>query len=103
MGALLNPVNRTKEKIKWGLVIHTVVLFSLTTIGAAVTFDILSLCYTEGREFPGSHAYPPGPYGYRDIFYSKAINSVPGIAFELGQWLGDRFLVGSVSESATWV
>jgi hypothetical protein len=104
MGALLNPVNRTKGGIKWALVVHTVLMFSLFTIDVGTSLDVQSISYIEKREFPGVRGeVPPGPFGYQEVIYSKAISTVPNIVFQLNQWLADGFLVRSVSTSATWV
>lgn len=99
MGALLNPVNRTKGDVKWGLVVHTVAMLLLVTIDVAMSLDLQSISYIENREFPGIRGKIfPGPYGYQDLVCSKAINTVPSIMFQLNQWLADGLLVRYVSK-----
>lgn len=95
MTALLNPVYRRGEQIKWGLVSYTVVMFSLATILTAMNLHILSICFIDNREFyhPDSRGLHPGPYGYFESVYYKAINIVPNTAFCLNNWLADGLLV----------
>lgn len=91
IGALLNPVNRAKRGVKWGLVVHTAAMFSVLTLGGALAFDSLSLCYIDDRDFYGG-AYP-GPNGYRWHLYTMAITIVPSVMFYLNTFLADGFLV----------
>jgi hypothetical protein len=92
--ALLNPTNRrTKEGIKWGLVAHTTVTFSFVTIANAMNFHLLSVCYTDNREFTGVDGvawYSPDPLGLGSSSgYPKAIGVVPGVMLLLNNWLAD--------------
>lgn len=93
MGALLNPVNRTRG-IKWALVAHTAAMFSFVTIYTAINLDIQSISYIDNREFPGVDSIPwPGPVGYQTLITSKAISVVPTIVFVLNTWLADGLLL----------
>lgn len=97
MTALLN---RPKGGIKWGLVAHTVAMFSFATINSAMTLDIQSISYIDNREFSGGdYVSLPGPFGYQFFIFSEAINGVPNIMFFLNQWLADGLLVSSVPKS----
>ena len=49
MGAMLDPANRTRGGIKWGLVAHTVVMFSLVTTFTAIELNSQSLAYVDIR------------------------------------------------------
>ena len=95
---LLDPVNRTKGSIKWGLVAHTLAMFSLLTIAVAAHLSRQSISYIDNREFPGQDVYPPGPFGYQ-YFTNSVANVISGVAFPLNQWLVDGFLV---SQFQTW-
>ena len=95
MGAPFNPANRTKGGIRWGLVAHTVAMFSFVTISTAMNLDIQSFSYIDNREFPGNGGMPPGPLGYQFLIHSKATSVVPSIMFILNQWLADGLLVSS--------
>jgi hypothetical protein len=98
MGALLNPANCTGGSIKWGLVVHTATMFSFVTVYTATALDILSICYIDGREFPGGgEVLPPGPLGYRFSIYPKPLAIVPNVLFLLNNWLADGLLVSSES------
>ena len=99
VGALLNPVGRTKAKgdIKWGLVAHTVAMFSFTTIYTAMNLDIQSVSSVDKREFPDDDASPPGPLGYQFFINSNAITIAPDILIFLNGWLADGLLVSPVS------
>ena len=94
MTALLNPVNRRGEGIKWGLVSYTVVMFSVVTVYTAMNLHMVSISFIDNREFPGAMGdVHPGPYGYFVSIYYKAISVVPNAAFCLNNWLADGLLV----------
>lgn len=97
MTALLNPIYRRGESIKWALVSYTVVMFSLATVVTAMNLHIESISHIDNRNFPGAtdEEYP-GPSGYINSIYLKAINVVPNVAFVGSGWLADGFLVSSL-------
>ena len=97
MTALLGPVYRKGEGIKWGLVSYTVIMFSLATLLTGMDINILSIAHIDNRNFPGVKGkYPPGPYGYFMSIYYKPINLIPTTAFVLVNWLADGLLVSSI-------
>ena len=101
MDKLLNPVHRRMEGIRWGLVAHTVAMFSAVTVYTAMSLNILSDCYIDNREFPGvDGVLPPGPSGYRFLIYSGVISLVPNVMFLLNNWLADGLLVSLVANSS---
>lgn len=91
--ALLDPANRTKGNIKWGLVIHTVAMFLVLTLSTALDLEIKSILYIDDREFPGSEEFLPGPLGYYDVIAVRAINTAVNAMFPLNQWLADGLLL----------
>ena len=94
MVALFNPVHRGGERIKWGLVSYTVVLFLLATVFTAMDLDVLSISYIDNREFPGIEGVaPPGPFGYQWFLSPDALSIVPTAAFTLSNLLADGLLV----------
>ena len=93
MTALLNPFNRTKDGVKWGLVLHTTTMFSLATVFTGITLHIQSISFINSREFTGDTLLPPGPLGYQVLIYSKPIGIAPSTVFLLNQWLADGLLV----------
>lgn len=95
MGALCSPANGMRGGIKWGLVAHTLAMFSLVTISVAMNCDIQSISYIEDRKFPGNAGGrpTPGPLGYQSFIYAKAISVVPNVAFQLNNWLADGLLL----------
>ena len=95
MGALLNPVDRTRgTPTKWGLVAHTVIMFSLTTVYTGMGLDIQSVCYINNREFHLENwPFPPGPDGYWILLYQSALAVVPNTLFLVNSWLADGILV----------
>jgi len=100
MGALFNPVYRRGERIKWGLVSYTTVMFSLATILTAMNLHILSISFIDNREFSNADGgLHPGPYGYYEFIYYKAIGIVPNVAFCLNNWLADGLLVSSLFDA----
>ena len=102
VGALLNPINRTREGVRWGLIAYTAATVLFVTIFTVTTLCMQSLSYIEDREFFNTNDFlPPGPLGYFGFSYSDAINVVPNIMFYLNTWLINGLLVSLVSESAT--
>jgi len=96
MTALLNPVHRRGEGIKWGLVSYTVVMFSLATVDTAMNLNTESISHIDNRNFPGAAGVaPPGPIGYFESISLKAVNIVPNVAYVVSNWLADGFLVSS--------
>jgi len=102
MGALINPANRRRQGIKWGLVSYTAIMFSFVTIFTAMNLNIQSISYIDNREFPGvGDVLPPGPLGYQWFLYSDALTIVPNLMFLLNNWLADGLLVGSLFNSTS--
>jgi hypothetical protein len=103
MIALLNPVNRARGGIKWGLVIHTVLMFCIVTIATGMGLNSQAVAYIDYREYPGNEelppGIPPGPSGYKVFTFAKAISLVPNITFYVNQWLADGLLVSSMPDS----
>ena len=94
MSALLNPANRARGNVKWGLVAHAVAMFSFATVYTAFTLNIQSISYIDNRQFPGvGNVLPPGPVGYQFFIYSKPMGIVPNVMFLLDTWLADALLV----------
>lgn len=104
MSALLNPINRRTRAVKWGLVVHTGIMFVLVTICCALAIDYQRVSYVDNRGFPGvDGVLPSGPLGYEPLTYADAINFAPGLLFLLNQWLADGFLVSSMQCSVAQV
>ena len=100
MVALSNPVHRKGERIKWGLISYTVVMFSITTIQTAVNLHVLSISYIDNRDFPGTKdVLSPGPYGYRLSIAPEALFVMPIVLFFLNNWLADGLLVSSLLDA----
>jgi hypothetical protein len=99
MVALLGTVDQPRGKIRWGLVAHSVAMFSFATIYTATTLDTQSISYVENREFPGADGWSPGSLGYQFFIYWKAITVVPSVMFAFNQWLADGLLVSSAFDS----
>ena len=101
MAALFSPVHRGGERIKWGLVSYTAVMFSLATVFTAMNLDIQSNSYINNREFPGAEGVvPPGPFGYQWFISTEVLSIVPNIIFTLNNWLADGLLVSSLFDIA---
>ena len=99
MGTLLDPVNRTRGGIKWGLVAHTVATFVFVTIYTAITLNIQSISFIDNRDFPGTTtdvAIPPGPVGYQWFIHFEAITIVTSAMLIMNTWLADGLLVSAV-------
>jgi hypothetical protein len=101
MNGLLAPGNRARRGVKWGLVAHTVAMFSFVTIYTAVVLNIQSISFTDNRGFPGrdddSGPLPPGPIGYQLLIHSTPIGILPTPMLVLNNWLIDGLLVSTRS------
>ena len=97
MTGLLNPVNRRREAVKWGLVFYTVVMFSIATVLTGMGLNLGSISFIDNREFPGvDGVVAPGPLGYQVLINSSALRIVPSFMFLLNYWLAGGLLVGSL-------
>ena len=76
MSALLHPVDRTRMRIRWGLVVYTVVMFSFATIFTAMTFEVQSISYVDNRKFPG-FPFPDSPLGTSSTFLTRGSSLLP--------------------------
>lgn len=93
MSALLDPANRKRGGTKWGLVGHTLAMFSFVTIFTAINLAIQSVSYIDNRDFPGRDGVFPGPLGYQFYITTEAISVVPSVMFLLNNWLADGLLL----------
>ena len=100
MTALIDPLHRRGEGIKWGLVSYTAVTFSVVTILTAMNLNVLSVSYIDNREFPGEDTAPPGPFGYELVMDPKALTIIPNILFILNDLLADSLLVSYSPDAA---
>ena len=103
MTTLLGPTNRMRGGNKWGLVAHTVALFSVMTAGSAIGLFLLPVGYINGREFPGLGGIASGPLGYLALPKFVMVSGISDAAIQVNQWLVDGFLVSPMLNSATWV
>lgn len=79
-------------------------MFSIATIYTAINLHQQSNSHINGREFPGvDGVVPPGPTGYQDLLYIKAITIVSTTMFLLNSWLADALLVSPVCNSVAQV
>lgn len=98
MGALFDPLNRTRKGVKWGLAVHAAAMFSFATVYIATSLEIHSTAYIDNREFSSVEGlFPPGPTGYKSFVYSKPTTIVTNAAFLLGDWQADGLLVSLAS------
>ena len=102
MAALLNPAYRAGgERIKWGPVSYTVIMFSVATVQTAVDLHIQSTSYIDNREFPGIVGeIPPGPIGYLMLAGHEALAILTNVMYFLNAWLADGLLVSSLLGAA---
>ena len=105
MDTLFNPVHRRGERIRWGLVSYTVVMFSVTTVGVVMDLNLQSVSYINNREFPGVDVegvlkFPPGPVGYQLSTSKEVLSIIPNTMFTLTNWLADGLLVSPSMDAA---
>ena len=102
MAALLNPVHRRGEGIKWWLVSHTVAMFSFVTVYTAMNLHIQSKSFIDKRK---DHQISPtifisGPLEYQLNIRGVALGIIPNAMFNLNNWLADGLLVSSLFDTA---
>lgn len=94
MNALLNPANRRGGGIVWGLVAHTVAMFSFVTIDVCLKLHIQSISFIDNRGYPGNKPGVSGPYVYQlNPLIASPINTVPVIMTYLNLWLAGGLLL----------
>lgn len=98
MDALLNPANRKKGGIKWGLVVHTLAMFSFLTVDFCVNFAYQSFGYIN-CEFPGDKLSVGGPCRGHYAPFRAPLAIVSEIMFYLNMWLADGLLVSYLGPS----
>ena len=104
IGALIDPANNMKRRVKWGLVAHTVALFSIVTISAVERQDIVFTAFVNLRDFPGTGDFEPGPVGGINLLDNDlGFVILTSFTFPLNQWLSDGLLVSSISTLVTCV
>ena len=89
--------------IKWGLVAHTVAMFSFITIPATTNLSLQSVSYVDNRGFHDGGVFPPGPLGYQDITELEPHRAYYRGMFPPNRWLADGFMGGSISQTVAWV
>ena len=102
IAALVNPVYRRGEPIKWGLVSYTMVMFLVVTVKIAIDLHTQSISYVDNREYPGNmqDGIVPGPMGYQLSVSNGPLPTLSGVTFLLNAWLADGLLVSSLLDAA---
>ena len=97
MAGLFNPANHRRERVKWGLVCYTGLVFAVATVITGTGLNLGSISFVDNRDYPGSgDEIAPGPIGYQISIYQTALSLVPSLMFFLNYWLADGLLVGSL-------
>ena len=94
MAGLFDPVHRRGERVKWGIVSYTVVMFSLATALIATNFAAFSVSYIDNRQFPG------GPAAYEALVLPTTLAPVADAMAIVSNWLADGLLVSSLFDHA---
>ena len=95
MAALLNPVHRKEEGIRWWLVFYIAAMFSFVTVYTAMNLHIQSNSFIDHRG--GVSTIPDSlPLGYQHSIREMALGIVPNVMFNLNNWLADGLLVSSL-------
>ena len=104
LSALLNAVNCPRGTIKWPLVAHTVVMFSILTASIALFLDTQSIAFVDNRNTPSDDGLlSPGPEVYQDFHYSKAGSVALATMVLLNTLLVDGLLVSLIFKSVPQV
>ena len=100
MVALFDAANRRGERVNWGLVSYTVVMFSFATVLTGMQLTVRSISYIDNRKYPGVEGgVPPGPLGYQSFIWSSLLSLIPFLMFALNNWLADGLLVGPLFDT----
>jgi len=97
--ALLNPVHRRGEGIRWWFVSYTVAMFSFVTVYTAMNLHIQSISFVDNRKdivYPNVTYVDSGPIEYQLNIRSAALGLIPNTMFNLNNWLADGLLVSSL-------
>jgi len=94
MVALLNPVHRREEGIKWWLVSYTVAMFLFVTVYTGMNLHILSNSFIDHQRTPES------PLNYQFLSRITALGLIPNVMFNLNNWLADGLLVSYLPDAA---
>ena len=95
VAALVNPVHRRGEPIKWGLVSYAPVMFLIATTENAVDIHTRSISHTDSCEFSGIEGeVSGGPIGYQIFISHEAIAVLTDVMLFLNAWLANGLLVG---------
>ena len=100
MGATLDLANRTRG-IKWGLVAHTVVMFSIVTTFTTIELNSQSFVYVDNRQL--LDAYSRLIAGHPIYLELTPDDLTPNILFVLNNWLADGLLVSLLFNQFTQV
>nr|GAT45337.1 predicted protein [Mycena chlorophos] len=76
-----------KAKTPWCLVLYTITLFILATIGFGSATKINEQSFIEDRDAPG------GPAGWQALSFPSAVNMMGVIAYVILSWLADGLVV----------
>jgi hypothetical protein len=98
MGAILDPANRTRGGIKWGLVAHTLVMFSLVTTFTAIELNSQSPTYVGNRQSLYT-SYSEFLVGQPAYFEWRTDDLTVNILFVSNNWLADGLLVSCSTSS----
>ena len=111
MAALLSPVHRRGEGIKWWLVFYTVAMFSFVTVYTSINLHIQSISFIDNRELvvsgplvSGPNTSRPlasGPLAYQVDIRQTTLGLIPNVMFSSNNWLADGLLVGSLFDAAS--
>ena len=107
MGAMLDPANRTRGGIKWGLVAHTVVMFSLVTTFTAIELNSQFLAYVDNRrvldELDALY-YSGFPVLGQPTYFERHTDDLTlNTLFVSNNWLADGLLVSFLFNQLTQV
>jgi len=102
MAALLNPVHRRGEGIRWWFVSYTVAMFLFVTVYTAMNLQIQSESFIDNRKdfiYPHSTVVKSGPIEYQYVIRKSALGLIPNTMFNLNNWLADGLLVSSLFDA----
>lgn len=88
---LVSSPNRTEFKKRLPLLVYITLLFSLATIFMISLAGFTQMAFIDDRNYPG------GPNAFENNEFSIPLDDAGNVAFVLGNWLCDAFMVSKNS------
>ena len=100
IAALLNPLYRKRNGIKWVLVSYTIVTFSFVTVYTVMNLNAQSISFIDNRESTNADGILVGPLGYWLSIRLTVCGTISNLALLSNNLLADGLLVSPLFNAA---